>query len=71
MLSKFKICCRDLGGGLKVTQVFTHACTVSPLSYVDVLMSLFIRYINAHAKKHSEANEGHFVCMDASLMAFW
>ena len=29
------------------------------------------RYINAHAKTHSESSEDHFVCMDASLMVFW
>lgn len=28
------------------------------------------RYINAHAKVHSEGSEGHYVCMDSSLMAF-
>ncbi|XP_065060551.1 ubiquitin carboxyl-terminal hydrolase 3-like [Rhopilema esculentum] len=28
------------------------------------------RYINAHAKTHSEGSDGHFVCMDASLMVF-
>eukprot|EP00794_Sanderia_malayensis_P010031 gene10031-11056_t len=35
-----------------------------------IFFSFLLRYINAHAKVHSENNEGHYVCMDASLMVF-
>lgn len=34
-------------------------------------INLLPRYVNGHAKKHSEMNPGHSLCMDQGLMVYW